>query len=338
MSCQNLSARCSAAQAEGRAGRRAPESCCTARLPTGACARRSPPAVRRRRCLRRRACRCRYCIPGTPARPLPSPGPCIPGLCPSRPHPWRCSLPRIPPSARNACTCFHWSGVSLSRIASRKRAFAFSSSRPRLHDLVDLGHNRRVVGRVRAHQRLHRQLGLLQVGLQIDQLLPMLQHDAVHRLALLVGELQPLHNPRDCSTSSLFALPARMSAPWEADGLRIPGPSPGRHRTLRRPPLPPAKLPQPPKPTVLPFLPSSISPPPRHFWGFASVLPSCSYWLRPRPSVEPAAPWRLEHPAIHRCPPWPANPHPLARRAARQPASAASLPRAAAAILANSCR
>jgi hypothetical protein len=72
-------------------------------------------------------CRCRNCIPG-PCPPGPGPpGPCMPGPWPSRLQSRRCS-PRIPPSSRKLCTCFHWSGVSLSRMASRNRAFALSRS------------------------------------------------------------------------------------------------------------------------------------------------------------------------------------------------------------------
>ena len=76
-----------------------------------------------------------------------------------------------------------------SEQKTRIRTFKIA---PRLYDLVDLGRNGSFVRCVRAHQRLHRQLRLLQVGLQIYQLLPMLQQDAIHRLALIVGQLQPL--------------------------------------------------------------------------------------------------------------------------------------------------
>ena len=72
-------------------------------------------------------------------------------------------------------------------------------------------------------------------------------------------------------------------------------PSPGRRIPARRP-LPPSILPLLPIPTVLPILLSSIfSSAPGHSGRFYSVFSSFSLTrLRPRPSFEPAAPWRLE--------------------------------------------
>ena len=156
------------------------------------------------------------------------------------------------------CSCFHWSGVNLPRKASRKRAFAFSSSALRLRHLVNLRQNRRLVRRIGLHQRLHPQFGLLQARLQIDQLHPMLLQNPVHRLALIVGQLQLCHSPR-----IVPKLPARRHqtpSPWEADARRTLTPCLRARpfllrRALARPPARrPSELPLPPKPIVLPSL------------------------------------------------------------------------------------
>jgi hypothetical protein len=82
--------------------------------------------------------------------------------------------------------------VANGKQKSRIRPFQIA---PSLNYLVDLSCDGCVIRGICAHQRLHRQLSLFEVRLQIDQLRPMLQHDGVHRLPLIVGQLQPLNGP-----------------------------------------------------------------------------------------------------------------------------------------------
>src|SRR5581483_4008963 len=65
-----------------------------------------------------------------------------------------------------------------------------------LGDLIDLRQNRIFIGVIGTHQWLHLQLRLLYVGAQINQRHPMLLQNSIHRLALIVGQLEALHNLR----------------------------------------------------------------------------------------------------------------------------------------------
>src|SRR5271166_1264005 len=121
-----------------------------------------------------------------------------------------------------------------------------------------------------------------------------------------------------------------MPSQTEADVPQILASIPCRPPALVPAPIQISKVPQSPVPPALPSLPSSSSPPfctkglvSASFWRLRRL----STWIRPRPSVEPAAPWRSELHAIHRCPPWPANLLLLAELARRQP-TAVVLPRA----------
>ena len=66
----------------------------------------------------------------------------------------------------------------------------------RAHDLVGLRFNRRAVRSIGLHQRSHLQLHLLQIGLQVDQLHAMVLQNSIHYLALIVGQVQLLHDVR----------------------------------------------------------------------------------------------------------------------------------------------
>jgi hypothetical protein len=63
-----------------------------------------------------------------------------------------------------------------------------------LRHLVDLAQDLGLIGLVVAHQRLHCQLGFFDIAPQVDQRFPMLKKNAVKTFALVVGQLQPLHD------------------------------------------------------------------------------------------------------------------------------------------------
>src|SRR5450631_3881650 len=122
-----------------------------------------------------------------------------------------------------------------------------------------------------------------------------------------------------------------MRVPWEACDFQTRVPRPGRRQIpARQPRFPPSIVPLPPKPTVLPLLPSSFSPPPCIPGFFRCSLAHYRVLLATRvyrrPSVEPAVPSRLELCVIHRYPPSPAIHRFPCGPAARRPPSAAGPP------------
>jgi len=61
-------------------------------------------------------------------------------------------------------------------------------------DLVDLRQNLGFVRLVVAHQGLHLQLGLLQIGMEVNQPFAMREQRGVHLLALSISELERVNN------------------------------------------------------------------------------------------------------------------------------------------------
>ena len=146
------------------------------------------------------ACGWWNCPPGprnrsSPVHPVPV-RPVFVQLVPTDPGRGRASLRAASGSRACACSCFHCSGFNCIRMSSRKRAFAFSSSARAAHDLVDLRLNRRAVRCVGLHQRTPSPPRPSPGGLQVDQLHPMVLQNAIHRLALIVGQVQLLHKVR----------------------------------------------------------------------------------------------------------------------------------------------
>ena len=78
----------------------------------------------------------------------------------------------------------------------------------RLSHLVDLRQNPGLIGLVLAHQRFHAQLSLIHAGPQIDQLFAVLQKNSIHRLPLIVGQLQIRHYPWIVPPLSMLAIGA----------------------------------------------------------------------------------------------------------------------------------
>ena len=75
-------------------------------------------------------------------------------------------------------------------------------------DLVDLRQNLAFVGLVVAHQGLHLELSLLEVGVEVNQLFTMREQRGVELLALRVGELERVNNLGIVPPAAVIALGA----------------------------------------------------------------------------------------------------------------------------------
>jgi hypothetical protein len=165
----------------------------------------------------------------------PGPGPPGPGPCPvpaSGPRPFhllRALFLRAYPLLRGTLAPVSTGLASACRESQAENAHSLSPDRPAPAQPCQSAQDGRIVGRVRAHQRLHRQLRLLKVGPQIDQLsrcssMMRPSPSADRRSASAVPQSS------DCSTSPLRALPLQMPAAWAARWLPNPWPTPARRR------------------------------------------------------------------------------------------------------------
>ena len=144
--------------------------------------------------------------------------------------------------------------------SSRKRAFAFSSSARACTTLSICATIADLVRLIGFHQRPHRHFCLFEVRLQVDQLHLMLLQDPVHRLPLIVGQVQSLHHVWDCSRT-VHRPPRQKPAPWEADVAQIHGPIPGPPGPCAHASPPAIRTPAPPKPVFQSSYPHRFSLP-----------------------------------------------------------------------------
>ena len=85
-------------------------------------------------------------------------------------------------------------GCQLSADAQQETCVGFFELSPSGSDLVDLGQNLGFVRLIVAHQGLHLELGLLQIGMEVNQPFAMREQRGVHLLALSIGELERVNN------------------------------------------------------------------------------------------------------------------------------------------------
>lgn len=85
-------------------------------------------------------------------------------------------------------------GGQLAANRQQKTGIRFFQLGPGLSDLVDRRQNGRFVRLIGLHQRLHGDFSFLEICVEIDQLNAMVLHDAIHRFALIVRELELRNN------------------------------------------------------------------------------------------------------------------------------------------------
>lgn len=99
-------------------------------------------------------------------------------------------------------------GCQLGANAEQETRIGFFELSPSGSDLVDLRHNLGFVRLVVAHQGLHLELGLLQIGMEVNQSFAMREHRRVHLLALGVSELERINDLGVVPPAAVVALGA----------------------------------------------------------------------------------------------------------------------------------
>ena len=115
--------------------------------------------------------------------------------------------------------------LQLHANVQQKTRVSFFQFAARAHDPVDLRFNRGAVRSIGLHQRAHRQLCLLQSGLQVDQLQTMVLKNSIHRLALIVSERQLRREVRivpELAESELLPLPPKPAEQFSTSSLISP--------------------------------------------------------------------------------------------------------------------